>query len=151
MKLLKHPFVAALLLFSLHGKAQNIFPEKFTGCNTDHFSLEHDSIEVKKSADELLNGITQHFTPETKKKIRGELKLQVIVDLNGNSCLISVENKTNMTTSELDLKTNIDKNLIWDKPTEKVSPLIVLNFKKGTILIRRFGLDGNTGFHELKQ
>ncbi|MGK4566975.1 hypothetical protein [Flavobacterium sp. 3HN19-14] len=84
------------------------------------------------------------------EKIRGVLRLQVIVDIDGSSCLISVENKTNIKTSKLDLKTNVDKNLIWGKQAEKISPLIVLNFTGDNVVVTRFGL-GKQGIHELKQ
>ena len=101
--------------------AQNIFENKFDGCNTDQFTIEQDSIIVKQSEEDIVYILTNNFTNEQVKKIKGLLNLQILVDLNGKSCLLSIKNETNIGTEALNIKKIIDENLIWEIPDEKTS------------------------------
>ncbi len=141
----------ALLMACLPAKAQNLFPEKFAGCNTDHFALESKVEDAKILPSVLMMIVTQKFGDENLKKISGILKLQIIVDTDGKSCLLSVENGTNVETSQMNLKETIDQNLIWQKPSQKVAALVFLKFEGGKMYMKRMGLDGNLGWHELSK
>lgn len=129
--------------------AQNLFPEKFDGCTTDQFALESDTTTAKFDSDEFIIQLTKHFGTKLSKKIKGELQLQIIVDLEGNSCLISLKNETNVKTEKLDLKKWIDESVKWQIPTKKVSPIIYLDFSKSGIKFSRIGLNGKKGWHTL--
>ncbi len=147
---MKHFILFLVLLFSHFIHAQNIFPEKYKGCNTDHFTLEKDSLKTTIDSKYLVKTILSGMSLETKSSIKGTLKLQIIVDLEGNSCLISIDNKTNIESSDLQLKNAIDTNLKWNIIEKvKVSPLIILKFKKKSVAISRIGVSGNFEMNEI--
>ncbi len=145
--------IIAALLLSISSNnlfAQNIFPEKFEGCNTDQFALESDTTTAKINSIEFVEAIKMHIGAATIMKMRGKLQLQIIVDLDGNSCLISLENETNVKTKKLDLKSWIDNEIKWEIPAKKVGAIVVLEFTDLGIGYRRLGMDGNKGWHYLK-
>ena len=130
--------------------SQNIFEEKFEGCNTDHFVMESDSISVRLKGAGLLEILEDNFDENVVKKIQGDLTLQVLVDLQGNSCLLSIENKTNIATESLNIKEIIDNKLKWYKPSKKTSPILAIRFSGAAAEVVRIGLNGKKGFHQLK-
>jgi ligand-binding sensor domain-containing protein len=129
--------------------AQDIFPEKFEGCNTDQFAIESEVTTAKIDNQELIRVIQREFDSKTKRNIIGYLSLQVIVNLQGESCLLSIENKTNVKTSKLNLKSNIDNNLKWEKPEKKVSAIFAMKFSRNGIAVKRLGVNANVGWHEI--
>jgi len=141
-----------LLFFSISfgNQAQNIFDEKFEGCNTDRFSTEKDSIEVIETDKDLIYVLANNLDKENVKKIKGLLSFQIVVDLNGKSCLLSVDNDTNIPTEKLNLKEIIDKNLDWKKPTEKTSVIVALMFYGTSVEKKRIGMSSEKGFHPIK-
>lgn len=141
-----------LLLFSISFgvHAQNIFDEKFKGCITDRFSTEKDSIEVKETDKDLVYVLANNLEKENVKKIKGLLSCQIIVDLNGKSCLLSVDNDTNIPTEKLNLKEIIDKNLNWEKPTEKTSVIVAIMFYGKSVEKKRIGMSSEKGFHQIE-
>lgn len=143
--------LAFVFCFSLFGSAQNIFPEKFEGCSTDRFTMEKDTVSVKLQSTEIARVLEKAIDSKSRAKIKGGLLLQVIVDTDGNSCLISIKNDTNIPSRKMKLKEVIDAELIWEKPKEKVSPMISVSFRGDSLYITRLGLGGDKGIHELKQ
>ena len=141
-----------LLLFcvSLGIQAQNIFEAKFEGCNTDRFATEKDSIEVKSTDKDLVYVLANNLKKENVKKIKGLLSCQIIVDLNGKSCLLSVDNETNISTEKLNLKEIIDQNLSWEKPVEKTSVIVAIMFYGKSVQKKRIGMSGEKGFHPIE-
>lgn len=146
---MKHIVFVFIVFIGTVAKGQNIFPEKFQGCITDHFALESDSTNARISDYEFIQIVFGTLDEKTKQKIRGVLSMQIIVDTNGKSCLLSIENKTNIPTSKLRLKKTIDNNLEWEKPTEKVAAIIVIYFNNNKISLKRLGMHGDRGWHEL--
>ncbi|HYF70492.1 MAG TPA: hypothetical protein VD884_20285 [Ohtaekwangia sp.] len=127
---------------------QNIFPEKFDDCNTDRFALESDTTTAKIQDEQLFN-ILASFDEKTRKRIRGTLSLQIIVSLDGNSCLISLKNDTNIKTKNLNLKQKIDHELKWNNLHERVAAIIVFRFEENGTKFKRLGMNANKGIHEL--
>jgi hypothetical protein len=140
-----------LHLFVISGYGQNIFPDKFEGCNTDSFGLEGDTMTVQHNDTDFMNQLIHHLGSKQMLKLEGELKFQIIVDLEGNSCLLSVENLTNVKTSKLKLKTWVDETVKWEQPEDKVAALILLEFHQGGIRYRRLGNNGKRGWHILEK
>lgn len=130
-------------------QAQNIFRENFQGCNTDLFALESDTTIARISDDDFISIVIGSFDKKTKQKIKGTLSMQIIVDLDGKSCLLSIDNKTNISSSKLKIKNTIDSYLIWNKPTKKVGAIVVLNFSDNKISLKRLGMNGYIGWHEI--
>lgn len=141
-----------LLLFGISFgiQAQNIFDDKFEGCNTDRFATEKDSIEVKETEKDLVYVLANNLEEENVKKIKGLLSCQIIVDLNGKSCLLSVNNETNISTEKLNLKEIIDQNLNWEKPTEKTSVIVAIMFYGKSVEKKRIGMSSEKGFHQIE-
>lgn len=137
------------LATTLEGYSQNIFPEKFDGCLTDRFALESDSTTARIQDEHLIEVVMESLDNKTKEKIRGTLSLQIIVDGDGNSCLMSLKNDTNIKTKKLDLKQQIDEGLKWDKPHEKVAAIVVFKFVKNGVKFKRLGMNAKRGVHEL--
>lgn len=133
-----------LLLSFNYFQAQNLFPLKIEGCQTDKFELEKDSIKANIGTRKFIDIICSNLNSEDLSRIKGVLKVQIIVYKDGSSCLISFDNKTNIKTSKFNLKKTIDEKVKWEtKSDEKISPLIILNFSKKSILFRRIGISGN--------
>ncbi|HEY5916320.1 MAG TPA: hypothetical protein VIU13_02930 [Chryseolinea sp.] len=149
MKKIKILLLLVCLSGTIKGYAQNIFPEKFDGCNTDLFALESDTITAKIQDEHLIDAIMKSLDSKTREKIRGTLSLQIIVDLNGNSCLMSLKNDTNIRTKNLHLKQYIDKELKWENPNKKVAAIVVYRFEENGVKFKRLGMNGKRGVHEL--
>lgn len=128
------------LLITLGVQGQNLFNEKFDGCITDYFTTEKDSVVVRPLEKDIISVLKEHMSAKNVSKIKGGFAVQIIVDLEGKSCLISVLNETNISTSELNLKEIIDSYLFWEKPKEKTSVMISLHFKGNSVKIVRLGL-----------
>lgn len=137
-----------VMLFAVQMYGQNIFEEKFDGCNTDYFEIESDTITVELISD-FVKTLSSNFDSETVKKIRGVLSLQIIVDTDGKSCLLSLENETNINTAKLGIKSIVDEHLLWEKPKEKVSVIVAMKFYGNAVEVKRIGLSKEKGFHEL--
>lgn len=147
----KAAIIFFLAFYSLTGTAQHIYPEKFTGCNTDHFALEGDSITGKIDMKYFLKTILSGIDSKSREKLSGILSLQIVVDTDGHSCLISIENETNIPTTKLNLKATIDNSLIWQKPGQKVSPMLMLKFNPVSVQYKRIGLNGKKGMHIIEE
>lgn len=131
--------------------SQNIFPEKFSGCVTDHFALESDSLVAKTDVPVFIKTIISSLDAKSKSKIKGILSLQIIVDMDGNSCLISIKNDTNIKSSKFELKEIIDETIKWNNPSKKVSPLIQLKFNSNSVQYIRLGINAKKGNHIIEE
>ena len=99
---------------------------------------------------EILKILKDNFEEETIKTIDGMLLLQIIVDLEGNSCLLSLQNETNISSDKLNLKSIIDENLKWKIPLEKKAALVAIKFSD-IVELKRFGINSKKGIHELEE
>jgi hypothetical protein len=130
--------------------SQDVFPEKFEGCITDHFALESDTAIARHDVAEFVQQMKNWLGEQVAASPRGTLKLQIIVNLDGSSCLLSVENSTNVKTRKMKLKEFVDQHVKWTPPSEKLAALVVLEFTKFGIGYRRMGMNGKKGWHYLK-
>lgn len=148
---LKNLFLFCLLsIFSGDLMAQHMFKEKFEDCKTKRFTTEKDSISVQENEKDIIYILANNFTEENVKKIKGLLSLQIIVDTNGNSCLLSITNDTNLKTKKLNIKQIIDKKLTWRKPDEKTSVLLGIKFYGSEVEKKRIGMSKEKGFHAIR-
>jgi len=129
--------------------AQHVFPEKYLVCNTGPFAQENGTIIAKISNKKLIAVIRNGMDKTPKPKVWGRLSLQIVVDREGNSCLLSMHNQTTLLPAQLNLKNDIDQNLVWEKPAQQVAALVVLDFYGRRTTVKRIGLDADTGWHEL--
>ena len=149
MTYLKISALFAILLFSSIAKAQNLFPEKFKECDTERFLLESDTANAGIDEEEFKEIVLSALKEKDLNRIRGEIAFQIIVDLHGNSCLISMENGTNVKSKKMDIKAAIDSDLMCDPPTQQVAAIVKLEFREHIIRLTRLGLNGKRGWHEL--
>jgi hypothetical protein len=117
----------------------------------NQFALESDTVIARIQDEHLLSVTMKSFDSKTKEKIRGTLSLQIIVDLYGRSCLISLKNNTNIKTKHFNLKKYIDEELKWEIPHTKVAALVVYRFDDNEIKVKRLGMNTKRGVHELRQ
>jgi hypothetical protein len=130
-------------------RAQHIFPEKYFVCNAGPFDSEKEMIIARISKKKLIEVITNGIDKIPKPPVWGRLSLQIIVDADGNSCLLSMHNQTTLLPVHLNLKKDIDKNLIWEKPARKVAALVVIDFFGRRTAVKRVAFDADTGWHEI--
>lgn len=149
MKTIKATALSIFIMLTNFGFTQNIYNDKFEGCNTDHFSMEGDTTTAKMNKIEFITNLRTAIGEKICNKLRGTIKLQIIVDLDGNSCLISMENNTKLKAKKFDFKQYIDSNVKWEKPPKKVGPIIVLEFTEFGIGYKRLGMNGKKGWHYL--
>ncbi|MCW8980751.1 MAG: hypothetical protein OQJ83_05140 [Altibacter sp.] len=144
--------ICILSLITCSAIAQNIYPTKIEGCNTERFGLENDSVSARKSNEALIKLITKNIDNDVLSDLRGVLKIQIIAYDDLTSCMISYENATNKSIKEINItgiKKTIDNELIWDSVDKVVSPMIEIYFLIDTVTARRMGFSGNHGLHEL--
>lgn len=138
-------------LFSIVNlNAQHVYPEKFENCYLDEFKFEETSIIAEIDNDVMLEVITAGWDEKMLSKAEGFLGLQILVDRRGKSCLMSVRNDTNMKLKKMNLNENIDTNLKWKGQSEKISAIVLLQFEKGEITVKRLGTTDMVNLTEIK-
>lgn len=133
-------FIALLFLgFGTQAFSQHVYPEVIDNCYLDQFIFESDSTIAKLDKDKIIEVITSGWDEKTLKSANGMLGLQVLVNNRGASCLMSIQNETNMKTKKMNLTETINDNLKWPRMPQKVSVIMVLTFDKGEIDLKRLG------------
>ncbi|WP_299684470.1 hypothetical protein [uncultured Dokdonia sp.] len=129
---------------------QQIYPEHYEGCNTERFILESKVEKGKIDSDAVVTLLLKDLSEKQLKKLKGTLTFQVLANTDATSCLLSAENKTNIKSKTLGLKSKIDA-LIWEiPPKEKTASIFTIKFKKGKYRVSRLGIHGDLGIHKLK-
>ena len=126
-----------LCLPGLYG--QYIYPERFENCYLDEFKYEETRIIAEIDNEKLKSVITSGWDDKMLKKAEGFLGLQILVDRKGGSCLMSVRNDTNMKLKKMNLEANVNENLKWKGQSDKISAIVLLEFKDGEIVVKRLG------------
>lgn len=148
---MKQLVILMLFFFGAKVNAQHLFPIQYNDCNTDVFSLEKDSAIVNIDLTVMEGVVVDILQVDIRKKtIKGTFTVQILVDLEGKSCLLSVENKTNLDDKDfLYLKDNVDAHLRWNKPPEKVAVIFSFNLDGKKPEIQRWGFDMQKGLHKI--
>ena len=142
-------FLIFLFFIPFNLSSQNLFEEKFEGCETSHFVVEKDKITVTPNED-IINILSTKFDKEVVKRIRGVLSFQILVYKNGESCVLSLQNKTNIETDKLNIKEILENNLSWSKPDENKSAIVSIKFFGDSVGLKRIGMN-EKGFHEITE
>ena len=129
--------------------SQHLFEEKFEGCETSHFVVEKDKITVTPKED-IINILSTNFDKVVVEKIRGVLSFQILVYKNGESCVLSLQNETNIETDKLNLKEILENNLSWSKPDENKTAIVSIKFFGDSVGLKRIGMN-DKGFHEITE
>ena len=144
-------YVSTLIILFITNSSfgQHLFDEKFEGCNTSHFVVESDSISVKPLDQDILTILAENFEKEVITEIRGLVSIQILVDQEGDSCVLSLENDTNIETTDLNIKNILDDKLRWTKPDKNKSVIVAIKFYGDSVELKRIGLNAEKGYHEL--
>jgi len=118
---------------------QHVFPDVIDNCYLDQFVYETDEILAKLEDEKIIETVTASWDEKTKKNAEGILGFQVLVDNRGTSCLMSIRNETNIKTKKMNLAGSINDNLKWPRMQQKVSVIVVMEFKEGEITMKRMG------------
>jgi len=131
---------ATLFLFS-SGEifSQNLFDIKFDGCKTDQFVFEKDERTALIGDSVLVAELTRGFDTSIKKEIRGTVSLQILVNKKGKACLLSAKNESNVDIEKLQLQKSVRK-LVWQKPKNNISTIVLLRFEKKGLIIKHLGM-----------
>lgn len=131
---------------------QHLYPEKYEDCKLSKFCLDcgEPKAELPKDAVEsILNGLNQ----KSIKKINGSIRVQILVDALGRSCLLSSENRTNVSSKKLGLQKAINSMSKWTpsmkgNEAQSASVSLELVFQDETFGIKRvqFDFKNNTNF-----
>lgn len=142
------------LVFCNISFAQHWYDVHLDPCNTERFALESKTETARINPDTLKDFFLENSKIKELKKLKGILRLQIIVYSDGTSCLLSYTNDTNKTPEEIgiiNLKEAISKELKWNIEDESVSVFLEVKFKKNKLSFNRLGFDANLGRHRLRR
>ncbi|MCD7901813.1 MAG: hypothetical protein LUH22_18760 [Bacteroides sp.] len=136
-----------LLLFSIIVKthAQNLFPETFDGCSFEAFHIESKITTARISSLGILGPLMEE---KSLSNIEGVLMMQVYVDIDGQACLISADNQTNIPTKEFNLENAVRKTK-WTNGQKAVCAIVHITFEDAIAEVRRLGINRDLGVHEI--
>ncbi len=142
-------FFALLFCLSSTAFGQHVYPEVFDNCYLDEFVFEKDKITVPQDPERIKEVVTMGWDKKMLKGAEGYLGLQILIDNRGRSCLMSVRNDTNLKLKKMNLEENINNNLKWQSLSTKVSAIILLEFVKEDIIVKRLGTKDNVNLVEI--
>ncbi len=121
-------FLAFFLLFTT--QAQNLYNEKFTGCDISHFCLDCGDTKAEP-AGYFIDEIVDNLNKSILSKVKGFVEVQILVNENGMPCLISANNQTNFTSKKMKLQNAINSTSYWVpaiSKSKKISSSVSLTF-----------------------
>jgi len=143
--------IVTMLTTTVYG--QHIFTEQESNCNYQSMSLESSKILVEyKSNDSLYYDLIKNVDIKYLAKVKGDIKIQILVDSQGSPCCVSVSNETNVSSSKLKIVKNVNSMTGWNKPTSsytKVCIIIEIIYENDKVTVKRLGVGGNRKFVEL--
>jgi hypothetical protein len=115
--------------------SQSLYPEKFEDCKLSSFCLDCGDLKAqppKTIIQKLLTGIGE----KNLTILKGTIELQILIDQDGKPCLLSADNKTNISSSDLKLKASVNGTENWSPAVtgakkENSSVSIILQFENG--------------------
>lgn len=128
-------FAIAISITAISLRAQSLYPEKFEDCKLSSFCVdcgESKAQPPKTIIQNLLTGIGQ----KNLGILKGTIELQILINQDGKPCLLSVDNKTNISSTDLKLKASINGSENWTPAVtggknENSSVSIILQFENG--------------------
>lgn len=115
--------------------SQSLYPEKYNDCNLTAFCLDCGDAKAQPPKTIIQNLITG-IGEKNLSVLKGTIDLQILVNQDGKPCLLSVDNKTNMSSTDLKLKVSINATENWTPAItgtkkENSSVSIILQFENG--------------------
>jgi ligand-binding sensor domain-containing protein len=121
--------------------AQNLYPEKFEGCQFTSFCLDCGDTKAQPPKS-IVNELIDKFDKNSLGAIKGTIEVQILIDENGKPCLLSSLNQTNVPSNKLNLQNAINNTSHWEpalsqnqKSSSSVS--LIFEFNEGRVTARR--------------
>lgn len=134
-----------LLLFTLLNitlsYSQNLYPEKYKDCSLTSFCLDCGDTKAEPPKN-LMNELLDKFDIKSLSKIKGIIEVQILIDENGKSCLLSSVNQTNISSKKLGLQNAINSTSNWKSAISKnkktnSSVSLILEFENASLSAKR--------------
>lgn len=134
-----------LLLFTLLNitlsYSQNLYPEKYKDCSLTSFCLDCGDTKAEPPKN-LMNELLDKFDKKSLSKIKGIIEVQILIDENGKSCLLSSVNQTNISSKKLGLQNAINSTSNWKSAISKnkktnSSVSLILEFENASLSAKR--------------
>lgn len=133
--------VIALSLFSVLLNAQSLYPEKFEDCKLSEFCLDCGNPQAQPPKTVFQN-ILQGIGEKNLLTLKGTLEMQILVDQEGKPCLLSIDNKTNLSLAELGIRQSVNATESWTPAIdgtkkENSSVSLIMEFVDGKFRAKR--------------
>jgi ligand-binding sensor domain-containing protein len=133
------------MLTVIFSYSQNLYTEKFDNCITSHFCLDCGDTKAQPPKT-IIQEIISEIDKTKLTDLNGTIELQILIDETGKPCLLSFENKTNVISSDLNLKKAINNSSNWTpafsgEKKENSSVSIILSFENGKVSAKRRSFD----------
>jgi ligand-binding sensor domain-containing protein len=130
-----------LNIFSTSIYSQSLYSEKFENCKLSQFCLDCGDTKAQPTK-EILQEITSNFDKKSLANLNGTIEAQILIDDKGKPCLLSCENKTSVSSIELNLKNAINNTSNWqpaitNNNNENSSVSVIFEFSNGQINVKR--------------
>lgn len=130
-----------LIIFSTSIYSQSLYPEKFEDCKLSQFCLDCGDTKAQPSMD-ILQEIVSKLDKKSLTNLNGIIEVQILIDENGKPCLLSCENKTSVSSIELNLKNAINNTSNWqpaitNNKNENSSVSVIFEFSNGQVNAKR--------------
>ncbi len=137
----KNYLLLVLLVMSLGAFAQNIFPKKYTDCNTARFCLDCGDTKVTVDSTAFAAMFKEVNSKAYVNNLQGNIMVQVLVDSLGQSCVLShTETKGHIVTDKIVMALNDFRGwkpaVTKGKKEELVSVNVLVTIKEGRITAR---------------
>lgn len=130
-----------ILLSFTFSYSQHLYSEKYDNCKLTSFCL--DCGDTKAEAPKaFINELVDKFDKKSLSKIKGNIEVQILIDENGKTCLLSSLNQTNISSKKLGLQKAINQNTNWEPAISKnkktnSSVSLIFTFENGNFSAKR--------------
>jgi len=137
----KAPLIIVLTLFAKAILAQSLYPEKFEDCKLSSFCLDCGDPQAQPPKTVIQN-ILRGIGEQQLATLKGSLEMQILITQDGKPCLLSVENKTGISSELLNLKRSVNATENWTpamngNKKESSSVSLILEFEDGKFRAKR--------------
>ena len=130
-----------ILLSFTFSYSQHLYSEKYDNCKLTSFCLDcgDTKAEAPKS---FINELGDKFDEKSLSKIKGNIEVQILIDENGKTCLLSSLNQTNISSKKLGLQKAINQTTDWEPAISKnkktnSSVSLIFTFENGNFSAKR--------------
>lgn len=129
------------VLYVLPLHAQHLYDEKFENCKLSTFCLDCGDPKAQPPKT-IFKEMIARIGEQKWNSLNGTLEIQILVDTAGKPCLLSADNKTNMTSANMNIKNAVNEMSYWtpaiaENKKTSASVSIILQFENGKMSAKR--------------